>query len=316
MFGDLQDGNVKMKAVILNEYGDNQVLRYTDIERPQPRAGEVLVKIHAAGVNPVDWKIRSGLGQRMGLSLPICLGGEIAGTVEALGRDVGSFSVGDAVFGIIGTGGFAEYAVVNAVNLTRKPANLDFIHAAAVPLGALTAWQAMLDLGGLAAGQRLLVTSGSGGVGSLALQIAKARGAHVTAMASGRNEAYVRSLGIDEFIDHTRQTFEHVARDMDLVFDTVGGDTFRRAFHTLKKGGTLVTAVEFPKDEAQQYGVRVARVFCKSDAGQLADIRDLVEAGQLKPHVATVLPLADIRAALALSEAGRTRGKVVLNIVA
>lgn len=305
-----------MKAVILNEYGDNHVVQYTDIDCPQPQADEVLVKIHAAGVNPVDWKIRSGLGQRMGMSLPICLGGEIAGTVEALGSDVVGLNRGDAVCGIIGTGGFAEYAAVNATHLTRKPSNLDFIQAAAVPLGALTAWQAMFDLGGLTAGQRLLITSGSGGVGSLAIQIAKAKGAHVTAMASGRNEAFVRSLGVDEFIDYTRQPFEQVAHDMDVVFDTVGGDTFQRAFHTLKKGGALATAVEFPKDEPQQYGVRSARVFCKSDVRQLADIRNLVEAGQLKPHVATVLQLADIREALALSEAGRTRGKIVLQIVA
>lgn len=308
--------SAKMKAVIVNEYGGSDVVQYIDIDRPAPQAGEVLVKVHAAGVNPVDWKIRGGLGQRMGLSLPIHLGGEIAGTVEAFGSDVSGFKEGDAVFGIIGTGGFAEYAVVKAADLTRKPANLDFFHSAAVPLGALTAWQAMFDLGNLVAGQRLLVTGGSGGVGSLAIQIAKARGAHVTAMASGRNESYVRSLGVDEFIDYTKQPFEQEARDMDVVFDTVGGDTFQRAFLTVKKGGALVTAVEFPKDESARYGVRAARVFCKPDAGQLAEIRDLVEAGQLKAHVATVLQLAEIREALALSEAGRTRGKIVLQVVA
>ena len=305
-----------MKAVILNEYGDNHVVQYIDVDRPEPQSDEALVKIHAAGVNPVDWKIRSGMGQRMGMSLPICLGGEVAGTVEAIGSNTSGFEVGDAVFGIIGTGGFAEYAAVKAANLTRKPRNLDFVHAAAVPLGALTAWQAMFDLGRLAAGQRLFITSGSGGVGSLAIQIAKAKGVHVTAMASARNEAYVRSLGVDEFIDYTTQPFEQVARDMDVVFDTVGGNTFQQAFQTLKKGGTLVTAVEFPKDEAAQYGVRAARVFCKSDAGQLAAICDLVETGTLNPHVSTVLQLADIRKALELSEAGRTRGKIVLRIVA
>lgn len=153
-------------------------------------------------------------------------------------------------------------------------------------------------------------------MGSLAIQIAKAKGADVTAMASGRNESYVRSLGVDEFIDYTRQPFEHVAHDLDVVFDTVGGDTFERAFLTVRKGGALVTAVEFPKDEAARHGVRAARVFCKPDAGQLADIGDLVEAGQLKSHVAAVLQLADIREALALSEAGRGRGKIVLQIVA
>lgn len=172
----------------------------------------------------------------------------------------------------------------------------------------------MFDLGGLSAGQRLLITSGSGGVGSLAIQLAKAKGAHVTAVASGRNEDYVRSLGADEFIDYTKQSFERVARDMDVVFDIVGEDTFQRAFQTLKEGGVLVTAVEFPKDEAQQYGVRAARVFCKPNAEQLAEIRELAEAGRLRAHAARILPLAEIKDALALSEAGRTRGKIVLQI--
>lgn len=306
----------KMKAVILDEYGDNDMVRYTDVDMPEPKPGEVLVKIHAAGVNPVDWKIRGGLGRRMGLSLPIHLGGEIAGTVAALGDGSQGFDVGDAVFGIIGTGGFAEYAAVDVNVLTRKPANLDFVHSAAVPLAALTAWQAMFDHAGLSKGQRLLITNGSGGVGSLAIQIAKASGAHVTAMASGSNEAYVRSLGADDFIDYTRQPFEQVASEMDVVFDTVGGDTFRRAFGTLKSGGVLVTAVEFPKDEDQEYGVRAARVFCKPDAGQLAQVLGMVEAGQLKPHVTTVLPLAEIRKAFELSETGRTRGKIVLRMEA
>lgn len=304
-----------MKAVIINEYGDNAVVRYTDVDRPEPKASEVLVKVHAAGVNPVDWKIRSGAGQRMGMTLPIHLGGEIAGTVEKLGDGVEGFAEGEAVYGIINAGGFAEYAIAKATDLVSKPANIDFIHAAGVPLGALTAWQAMFDLAKLAGGQRLLITNSSGGVGSLAMQIAKAKGAHVTAMASSRNEQYVRSLGADAFIDYTKQPFENVARNMDVVFDTVGGDTFQRAFRVLKKGGFLVTAVSFPKDEAQQYGVGAARVLCKSNAAQLASISQLVEAGKLNINVATVLPLPEVKQALALSEEGRTRGKIVLQIV-
>ncbi len=160
-----------MKAVIINEYGDNAVVRYTDVDRPEPKASEVLVKVHAAGVNPVDWKIRSGAGQRMGMTLPIHLGGEIAGTVEKLGDGVEGFAEGEAVYGIINAGGFAEYAIAKATDLVSKPANIDFIHAAGVPLGALTAWQAMFDLAKLAGGQRLLITNSSGGVGSLAVQI-------------------------------------------------------------------------------------------------------------------------------------------------
>jgi NADPH:quinone reductase-like Zn-dependent oxidoreductase len=274
----------------------------------------VLVKVHAAGINPIDWKIRGGAGQRFGMTLPIRLGNEIAGTIEKLGDDVSGFKAGDTVYGTIQSGGFAEYAALPATRLARKPANLDFVHAAAVPLGGLTAWQAMFDAAKLASGQRLLITGSSGGVGSLAVQLAKAKGAHVTAIASGRNEEFVRGLGADEFIDYTKKPFEQAARDMDVVLDTVGDDTFLRAFSALKKGGFLVTIVAFPKDEAQRYGVGVARVQCKPNAEQLASMRELVEAGKLKAHVATVLPLAEVRQALELSEAGRTRGKIVLQV--
>ncbi len=303
-----------MKAIIINEYGDNQVVQLVDAARPEPRAGELLVRVHAAGVNPLDWKIRDGAGQRMGMRLPICLGGEIAGTVEQLDQGVTGFKPGDAVFGIIRSGGFADYAIARAGEMALMPAGLDFIEAAAVPLGALTAWQALFGLAGLQPGQRLFITNGSGGVGSLAVQIAKSIGAHVTAMASSANQAYVRGLGADELVSHDLELFENTVREMDVVFDTVGGDIFQRAFATLKKGGFMATAVAFPQDEARQHGVGVARVLCQPDAAQLASIRTLVEAGGLKAKVGAVLPLADIRQALALVQAGRTRGKVVLQI--
>ena len=303
-----------MKAIIINEYGDNHVVQLVDAVRPEPKAGQLLVKVHAAGVNPLDWKIRDGAGQRMGMTLPIGLGSEIAGTVEQLGEGVSDLKVGDAVFGIIRSGGFAEYAIARAGEMALKPANLDFIEAAAVPLGALTAWQAMFGLAGLKPGQRLFITNGSGGVGALAVQIAKSIGAHVTAMASSANEAYVRGLGADVFVGHDRQLFEDVVREMDVVFDTVGGDIFQRAFATIRNGGFMVTAVAFPQNEARQHGVGVARVLCKADAAQLAAIRTLVEAGQIRAKVGAVLPLGQIREALALVRAGSTRGKVVLQI--
>jgi NADPH:quinone reductase-like Zn-dependent oxidoreductase len=303
-----------MKAVVIDEYGSNDVVRCTDIDTPEPKAGEVLIKVAAAGVNPIDWKIRSGAGQRMGMTLPIHLGGEISGMVAAVGQGVESLSLGDAIYGIIPSGAFAEYAVAKAADLARKPANLDFIHAAAVPLGGLTAWQAMFDIAGLASGQRLLITNASGGVGSLAVQMAKAKGVHVTAIASKRNEEFVRSLGPDDFIDYTTEPFERAASDMDVVFDTVGGDTFERAFLTVKKGGFVVTSVAFPTDEAQRHGVGVARVQCKPDAEELARMRAMVEDGKLVAHIARVLPLAQIKEALALSELGHTRGKIVLQI--
>jgi NADPH:quinone reductase-like Zn-dependent oxidoreductase len=303
-----------MKAVVIKEYGNNDVVDYIEVDRPEPRDGEVLVKIHAAGVNPVDWKIRGGLGARLGMSLPIRLGGEIAGTIEKLGQGVSEFEVGDAVYGIIAAGGFAEYAVAKAADLARKPVGLDFIQAAAIPLGGLTAWQAMFDLAKLSSGQRLLITNSSGGVGSLAVQLAKAMGAYVTAMGSAPNEDYIRGLGADEFIDYKKQPFETIARDMDVVFDTVGDDTFARAFRTLKKGGFLVTAVAFPKDEGTTYGVGTARVYCKPNAGQLVSIRELVDAGKVKANVATVFSVASVKEAFDLSEGGRTRGKIVLHV--
>lgn len=308
-----------MKAVVIEQYGDNSVVQLAQVGHPEPaalQADELLVQVHAAGVNPVDWKIRNGAGQRMGLTLPIRLGGEISGTVQQVGAGVTGLRAGDAVFGIIGSGGFAEFAVAPASAMALKPANVSFIEAAALALGSLTAWQAMFGLAQLAAGQRLLMTGGAGGVGSLAIQLAKAAGAHVTAMASAPNQAYVRSLGADQVIDYNAQPVDRLARDFDVVFDTVGGAAYQGAFAVLKAGGFLVTAVAFPAAEDLQRGVRVARVQCQPDPVQLAAISQLVAAGKLAPHVAAVLPLAAIREALALSEAGRTRGKIVLDLTA
>jgi NADPH:quinone reductase-like Zn-dependent oxidoreductase len=190
-----------MKTVRIDAYGDNDVIQLVERPRPEPDVGEVRVAIRAAGVNPIDWKIRNGAGQRMGMTPPIDLGSEMAGIVDAVGQGVERFVVGDAVFGMVTLGAFAEYIVVPETVLARKPDRLDFIQSAAVPLGALTAWQALFGIAKLQMGERLLITGGSGGVGSLAIQIAKAHGAHVTAMASGRNESFVRSLGADVFID-------------------------------------------------------------------------------------------------------------------
>ena len=303
-----------MKAVVITEYGSNDVVHLVDIDKPSPGAGEVLVKVHAAGVNPIDWKIRGGAGERMGMPLPIRLGGEFVGTIEALGPGVHSFGHGEAVFGMVHTGAFAEYTLAKADNIVRKPSGLDFIQAAALPLAGTTAWQALFDEAGLSAGQRLLVTGGSGGVGSLAVQFAKAKGAHVTAVASARNAQFVRDLGADAFIDYTSGPFEEAASDVDVVLDTVGGETFQRAFKTLRKGGFMVTVVAFPGDEAERFEVGVKRSFTVPSAPSLSAIADLVEAGKVTPHIDAVLPLAEIRQALALSEAGHARGKIVLTM--
>ena len=306
--------SAKMKAVVIREYGNNEVVQIETVDTPEPTTGEVLVRVRAAGVNPIDWKIRNGAGQRMGLTLPIRMGGELVGSIEQLGAGVGGFERGDAVFGMVQTGAFAEYAVAKATNLVRTPSNLSFVEAAALPLAGSTAWQAIFGQAQLVAGQRLLITNSSGGVGSLAIQFAKAKGAHVTAVASARNAAFVRGLGADAVIDYTSEPFEKAAQDIDVVLDTVGGETFQRAFQTLKKGGIMVTVVAFPNDEAERYGVRVTRSATVPNAQNLAAIRGLVEAGQVKPHVEKVLPLEAIQDALALSEAGHTRGKIVINV--
>jgi NADPH:quinone reductase-like Zn-dependent oxidoreductase len=308
-----------MKAVKINQYGDESVLDYTDVERPAPKADEVLVKVHIAAVNPVDWKIRDGLGEMFGLKLPIILGCEIAGTIDSVGGDVEEFKKGDAVYGYIGshTGGYAEYTIAKADEIVLKPASLDFENAASIAVGALTSWQAIFDLANLNSGQRILVTGASGGVGSMAVQLAKAKGAFVTGTASGKNEELVRSLGADQFIDYTKQKFEEIVKDVDVVFDTVGGDTLERAFQTLKKGGFLVTTIQPPPAEkAKEFGVKAAMVAAHTSAKQLAEINQLIEEGKLKTHVGTVLPLAEVKKAHVLSESGGTRGKIVLRVEA
>lgn len=292
-----------MKAILINEYGNNEVINHADVERPEPQTDEILVKIQTAGVNPIDWKIRSGAGERMGLKLPIMLGGEIAGTVEKVGTEVTDFKAGDAVYGMVKVGGFAEYAVAKSSDVALKPESLDFEHAAAIPLGGLTAWQAIFDLAELANGQKILITGASGGVGSLAVQFAKAKGVYVIGTASGKNEEFVKSLGADEFINYEKQNFEEIVKDLDVVFDTVGGDTFEKAFQTLKKNGFLVTSVAFPDEEkAKKFGIQTARVFCKPNREELMKISELIEAGKLKARIDTVLPLAEIKKAFEISE--------------
>lgn len=307
-----------MKAIVINAYGNEDVLDYVDVECPEPKTDEVLVKVHVAAVNPADWKIRDGMGERFGFKLPLILGGDIAGTVEAVGNGVEIFKKGDAVYGMTLSslsGGYAEYAVAKADAIAPKPESISFEEAAAIPIGALTAWQAMFDLAHLSSGQRILIAGASGGVGSMAVQLAKAKGAFAIGMASGKNEQFVRELGADEFVDYTRQPFEEVVKDVDVVFDTVGGDTLERAFQTLKKGGFLVSSVETPSAEkARELGVEAARVFCKPSAQQLAEINRLIDEGKLKIHIETVLLLTDVKKAHQLSQSGRTRGKIVLQI--
>jgi len=302
-----------MKAVRIDQYGDESVLQLVEVPTPEPAPDEVLIQVFAASVNPIDWKIRDGAGARFGMQLPIFLGSEIAGVVARVGASVPQVRVGDEVYGTVKAGGYAEYVLAKPEAIAPKPAALDFAHAAAIPLAALTAWQALFDLADLRAGQRVLIAGAAGSVGALAVQLAKAKGAIVTGLASGGNEAFVRGLGADEFVDYTAQPFENVVSEMDVVFDAVGGDTFERAFRCVKKGGTLVTAVAFPTPEqAARPGIRVVRVSSQPNRQELDQISQLVAARQLSVQVAQVFPLEQVGAAQRLSKEGHTRGKIIL----
>jgi len=308
-----------MKAVLIERYGNEDVTELAEVERPQPGENELLVKVRAAAVNPVDWKIRDGLGELFGLKLPLILGCEIAGTVEAVGgpSPTGSsdFAPGDDVYGYLGThtGGYAEYVAAPASEFVRKPRQIDFDTAASVPVAALTTWQGIFDHGKLATGQRILITGASGAVGSMAVQLAKDKAAHVIGIGSGRNEEFVRKLGAAEFIDYKRTKFEDTVSGVDVVFDTVGGDTQERAFQTLKRGGFLVSTVNPPSpDKAKEFSVTVAMVMMMPKPDQLAEINRLVEGGKLKVRVATVLPLAEVKKAHQLSASGHADGKIIL----
>lgn len=309
-----------MKAVRIHQYGGPEVLGYEDAPRPTPAAGEALIRVHAAGVNPVDWKVRVGrLQGRVNHRLPLVLGWDMAGVVEQIGPGVTNVKIGDAVYArpdIGRDGAYAEYTVVRAAELALKPQSIDFIHAAAVPLSALTAWQSLFDAAQLTQGQSVLIHAGAGGVGHYAIQLARWKGARIITTATQRNAEFVRGLGADEVIDYTATRFEDAAKDVDVVFDTVGGDVYPRSFQALKQGGVIVSLLNQPDEMlTRQYGVRAAYVFVQPNAAQLTQIATLIDQGIIKPHVETVLPLSEARRAHELIEQGHTRGKIVLKIV-
>jgi NADPH:quinone reductase-like Zn-dependent oxidoreductase len=309
-----------MKAVSIYSYGGPAVLVYEDAPRPHPDAGEVLVRIHAAGINPIDWKIREGRFEAMlHHTLPLVLGWDVSGVVEGLGSGLTRLKLGDEVFSrpdLSRDGAYAEFIVVRESEAALKPKSIDHIHAAALPLTGLTAWQALFDAGGLAAGQRVLIHAAAGGVGSLAVQLAKWKGAHVIGTASARNHDFLRKLGVDQVVDYDTERFEEVVQAVDVVLDTMGGDTQERSWKVLKRGGILVSiASQPPAESAAAHGVRQAFVFTQPNAGQLGEIARLVEAEKLKAIVETVLPLSDATRGQELSERGHTRGKIVLRVV-
>jgi NADPH:quinone reductase-like Zn-dependent oxidoreductase len=306
-----------MKAVRIHRFGGPEVLMLDDVPWPQPKDDEVLVRVHAASVNPVDYKIRSGSSSVKEDQLPYTLGRDLSGTVELLGTRAHTLKAGDPIFAFIGLdrGTYAEYVVVKAMEMATKPETLDHVQATAVPLAGLTAWQGLFDHGQVQAGQRVLIHGGAGGVGHLAVQFAKAKGATVLTTASGVDLDFVHGLGADEVIDYKVERFEDRARDIDLVFDLIAGETQNRSWGVLKEGGILVSTLgQPPAEKAAQHSVRAAGYRAQPNPAQLSEIRRLIDDGQVRVVVDRVFPLTEAGAAQEYLEREHVRGKVVLRV--
>lgn len=333
-----------MKAVRLHAFGGPDVLRYEDAPRPEPGPGEVLVRVHAVGINPPDWYLREGYKMlppewQPQIALPVIPGTDVSGVVAAVAADVENVAVGDAVYAMVrfpgGLAGdsraYAEYVCVPAAEIALKPAGIDHIHAAAAPMSLLTAWQFLVDVGHDAPnplqpnkhapvpleGKTVLVNGAAGGVGHFVVQIAKWKGARVIAVASGRHEALLGDLGVDEFIDYTRTAPEEIVRDVDLVVDTVGGADAQRFLRTLKRGGALFPI--FPlgfagAEEAANLGVTVSYTQVRSSGAQLAELAPLLDAGTIRVVIDSTYPLADTRQAHERAARGNLQGKLVLTV--
>ena len=306
--------NTTMQAIQAQDYGGPEVLVLEQAPRPEPNADQVLIQLKASGVNPADWKYRSGVyKQFMQLQFPWTPGMEGSGVVEAVGENITTLKKGDEVYGIV-TGGYAEYALALENDVQLKPAGLTFEQAAALPVGVLTAWGAVIDTAKVEAGQRVLVHGAAGGVGAYAVQLARWKGAHVTGTASADNLEFVRSLGTDKVIDYNATRFETVLKDMDAVIDTVGGDLPERSFQVIRPGGIFVTvAARLSEDAGKAQNIRATGAG-RASTDTLKKISELIEARQLKPVTGVLFPLAEARQAHELSQVGHGHGRIILQI--
>jgi NADPH:quinone reductase-like Zn-dependent oxidoreductase len=300
----------------IHRFGGKEVLQADVIEPSLPDAGQVLVAVHAASVNPVDFKIRSGKYPAVKDDrLPYTLGRDFSGVVEKCGAQATRFKPGDEVFGMVNIygGGYSEKAAVEERAIALKPTGIDHVHAAAIPLAGQTAWQGLFRHGGLKAGLTVLIHGGSGGVGHYAIQFAKAKGARVLTTVSTGNVQFARDLGADVVIDYKKQRFEDEASDLDMVFDLIDGETRERSWKLVRNGGILVTTLTDPsQDKARDHGIRATRYTVEADASELVEIADLVASGKVKPHVQKTFPLLSAIDALASVEDGHSIGKIVL----
>src|SRR5579875_1158142 len=308
-----------MRAIRQEVLGGPEVLKEVELERPQPGLSQILVRVHAAGLNPTDWKHRA---HRIFLGPPpFVLGWDVSGVVEATGFGVTLFKPGDEVFGMLpyphGVGSHAEFVTGPARAFAAKPGNVDHVQAGAVPLAALTAWQALVATARLSAGQRVLIHAAAGGVGHFAVQIARARGAYVIGTASAGHHDLVRGLGADELVDYHATDFSAAVADTDVVLDTVGGDYPARSLRTLRPGGTLISLLPIPAEvlaEADRLGVRAEVMLVEADHGGMTALAGLVTEGRLRPVIAGTYPLADAAKAHEQGETGHVAGKLVLTV--
>lgn len=327
-----------MKAIHIHTFGGPEVLVYEDVARPVAGPGEVLIRVFAAGLYPGDWYIRSGFAnvpepvrrflQSWPISLPFIPGSQASGIVEAVGPGVTAFHKGDAVYGLLRfpgsgspAGAYAEYVTASAEHLALKPASIDHLQAAAVPMAALTVWQGIMEHTNPQAGQTVLVNGAAGGTGHIAVQLAKVRGARVIGVASGRHEAFLRALGVDAFVDYTTTSLEQVAHEVDVAIDTVGTMGENPLLVTLKRGGTLLwIGLHSTLDngvsgtERTEAGVTIEKFQVRSNGAHLAAISELIDTGQLRVSVDTVVPLAEAHKAHERGEAGHLEGIIVLRV--
>jgi NADPH:quinone reductase-like Zn-dependent oxidoreductase len=307
-----------MKAIRIHAYGGVENLHYDDVLRPEPQAGQVLVRVYAAGVNPIDWKIREGYFKQMfDLPLPVIIGEDIAGVVAAVGSGVTTLHPGQDVYGIADlqlSGAYAEYALCYAEAIAPMPHTLDYIHAAAVPLAAMTAWQALFDTADLHSGQTLLIHGGAGGVGGYAIQLAKLKGARVIATAAVEHLDYIKNLGADLVIDYHAQPFEQQVKDVAVVLDLVGGETQARSWQVIRHGGILVSTVGVPASGIPE-GIRAIGMALNPKAErQLQQIAQLIDAHQIEATVEKTFELEAAAAAQEFSQHGHPYGKLVLQV--
>ena len=308
-----------MKAIVAHEYGGPEVLKLEDVPRPEPKDDEMLVKVFAAGVNSFDGTLRSGkYAKANGTQLPWHPGYDIAGIVEHVGSKVTKFKVGDPVYAMINIlkgGGYAEYALAKETDAALKPATISFLEAGGAPSVALTSWQAIVDKANVQSGQTVLIHGASGGIGLFAIPIAKIRGARVFATASTANQDFLKELGADVAIDYKTQKFEDVAKDVDVVIDAVGGETLKRSYSIVKKGGIIVSLSD-DVDQAQvgKYGIRGTSIIVQNNGDELGQIGKLIDEKKIKVIVSETFPLADASKAEAKADTGHARGKVVLKI--